>query len=363
MASPTLAICTGPQSNLQGRIVPDTDDGYSSSNPLDSEDESLYTASVSSSIRAYREENGRTYSSFKEGSYLFPNDETENDRLDMQHAVFLRSLGGKLCLAPIPKDVQDVLDIGTGTGLWALDFADEYPSAQVTGTDLSPIQPSYVPPNLSFLVDDAEAEWRFRDKFDFIHGRMLTGSLGDWDNFYRQCYDNLKPGAYLEMQDTQLPLGCDDGTMPPTTALAQWSSNMIEACKKLNRPFHDIGSSHKAHMEAAGFVDVVEVEHKWPMNTWPKDEELKQLGAWTMVNMLQGLAAFSLAPSTRGLGWEREKLERFLVDVRKDVRDRKIHTYWLRSQQFSNKFTNSITRTPDDPRFFRHICSQPMNEL
>lgn len=28
------------------------------------------------------------------------------------------------------------------------DFADEYPEAEVIGTDISPIQPSWVPPNL-----------------------------------------------------------------------------------------------------------------------------------------------------------------------------------------------------------------------
>jgi hypothetical protein len=35
---------------------------------------------------------------------------------------------------------ETVLDIGTGTGAWAIDFADEYPKAEVIGTDLSPIQ-------------------------------------------------------------------------------------------------------------------------------------------------------------------------------------------------------------------------------
>ena len=50
-------------------------------------------------------------------------------------------LENKLHLAPLGKTIQKVLDIGTGTGIWAIDFADEYPSASVIGTDISPIQP------------------------------------------------------------------------------------------------------------------------------------------------------------------------------------------------------------------------------
>ena len=29
------------------------------------------------------------------------------------------------------------------------DFADEYPNTEVIGTDISPIQPTWVPPNLT----------------------------------------------------------------------------------------------------------------------------------------------------------------------------------------------------------------------
>jgi len=51
-------------------------------------------------------------------------------------------LDNKLYLAPIEKNIQKALDIGTGTGIWAIDFADEHPSATVIGTDISPIQPT-----------------------------------------------------------------------------------------------------------------------------------------------------------------------------------------------------------------------------
>jgi ubiquinone/menaquinone biosynthesis C-methylase UbiE len=94
----------------------------------------------------------------KDGKYQYPNDETENDRLDLQHHLFSLTFDGKLFTAPIPKEkrLHRVLDIGTGTGIWAIDFADEHPETKVLGVDLSPSQPSFTPPNLVFQIDDLE---------------------------------------------------------------------------------------------------------------------------------------------------------------------------------------------------------------
>ena len=52
-----------------------------------------------------------------------------------------------------------VLDLGTGTGIWAIDVADEFPNAEVVANDLSPIQPSNVPVNVRFEVDDIESKF------------------------------------------------------------------------------------------------------------------------------------------------------------------------------------------------------------
>jgi len=46
-----------------------------------------------------------------------PLPENEQDRLDLQHHIFRINVDGKLHLAPIPKDVHNILDIGCGTGL------------------------------------------------------------------------------------------------------------------------------------------------------------------------------------------------------------------------------------------------------
>lgn len=37
------------------------------------------------------------------------------------HKMVEVSLGGKLNLAPIPKNSKRILDVGTGTGIWAIE--------------------------------------------------------------------------------------------------------------------------------------------------------------------------------------------------------------------------------------------------
>jgi len=64
-------------------------------------------------------------------------------RLDLYHHMQLLSLRGELFVAKIPEKPQRILDCGTGTGIWALDVGEVYPSAEVLGVDLSPIQPEW----------------------------------------------------------------------------------------------------------------------------------------------------------------------------------------------------------------------------
>lgn len=53
--------------------------------------------------------------------YVFPNDEQENDRLDIHNHLMGLILNGKLHLAPIGSNPQAILSLATGTGIWAID--------------------------------------------------------------------------------------------------------------------------------------------------------------------------------------------------------------------------------------------------
>ncbi|KAK5294399.1 hypothetical protein LTR16_001399, partial [Cryomyces antarcticus] len=79
------------------------------------------TKSVSQSIFDYVKENGRSYHRYRHGSYLFPNDEIENDRLDLQYEILKMLFEGRAYFAPL-KNPKKILDIGTGTGIWPIEM-------------------------------------------------------------------------------------------------------------------------------------------------------------------------------------------------------------------------------------------------
>ena len=67
-------------------------------------------------------------------------------------------------------------------------MAEQYPNAAITGTDLSPIQPGWVPPNVFFEIDDFNVDWLDESKYDLIHARELLGTCPDWPALYRRAF-------------------------------------------------------------------------------------------------------------------------------------------------------------------------------
>jgi SAM-dependent methyltransferase len=238
---------------------------------------------------------------------------------------------GSLYLAPIDNlegGLHDVLDIATGTGIWAIEFAERFPSADVIGTDLSPIQPAYVPPNVHFEVDDAEDVWVYAHQFDYIHGRMLASCFQSHRAVFKSAFDALRPGGYLELQDVQFPfLGAGDKWNG--SAYQRWVRLLEAATKALGKNWGRV-PLYKTYLEEIGFVDVVERRFDLPFGPWAKGENNKNLGLWGRANMLQALGALSMAVLTRGLVMTAAEIELLLVNVRKDLKKSKgesLHLY------------------------------------
>ena len=276
------------------------------------------SGSTTVSVRVYdfRVEHGRQYHALhSDAEYHLPNDDRELDRLDLQHELFRMTLDGNLFNAPLQGDVHHVLDVGAGTGTWALEFAETNPSATVVGTDISPVRSSAqrALPNCKFYIEDVEQDWNFDVDFDFIHARMMAFGLKDWPTFFRQAYAHLKPGGWLELQDLASPVPrCDDGTVSPESPLMAWAESMRTASRRAGI---DVcaADNFTAQLRSAGFADIRVRTEVWPLGSWPRDEKLRTRAAFASRNLADGLEGFSMSLFTKMLGWSEEQV-RTLVD-------------------------------------------------
>lgn len=291
-------------------------------------DDSCSTASLNSTILEYRKLHGRTFHNFKDAEYWGPNDEHQNEGLDLNHHMLYLALDHKLYHAPIDKP-QKVLDVGTGTGIWAMDFADEFPEAEVIGVDLSPTQPSWVPPNCRFEIDDVTQEWTYpENSFDYIHLRFMSGCFKDWVSVYKQCYRCLKPGGILEHQDFSLHVRSDDGSIPEDSIWTDWARVCNEAGEKLGQTFEVIDDDKwVGWLEEAGFTNVQTKAIKTPVGGWPADKKQKEIGQFNRLGLETSLEGYTLYLLTTILGWKYEEVQLWLVRVRQALKNKHYHGY------------------------------------
>lgn len=199
------------------------------------------------------------------------------------------------------------------------------------GTDLSPIQPRFVPPNVQFEIHDCtEFPWTFaEDSFDLVHTRIVNGvAVRDWLPYYQECYKIIRPGGWVESQEFDLMVFSDDGTLKDDSAVLKWCELMNEGALKGGFGLRLQIDTLKTAMEAAGFVEVKAISLKLPLGMWPADPRLRESGKFGLAAMLQGLKGISLAIFTRFLGWQVDEMDILLAQVRAEWRQRRIHSYW-----------------------------------
>ncbi|KAJ6436952.1 Protein-arginine deiminase [Purpureocillium lavendulum] len=270
------------------------------------------STSLRTSIFRYEWKHGRRYHSYQAGSYSFPNDDQEQDRLDMIHHLYCRALDDRLFLAPIDPTGLHILDIGTGTGIWPIDLADQFP-----------IQFSQ-PPNVTFVVDDVELDWVEPRMYDFIHCQYMAGAIKDWPRLVHQIFNNLKPGGWVEFQECVNTPYSEDDSLKPGNPLVQMVDGIRVALDKIGRTGNP-APSFKRWAQDAGFTRLEEQRFRMPVGSWPKDPRLKEIGAFLSVNISEGVEGFTASLFRDVLGWSREELEVHNARVRSALRAKGVH--------------------------------------
>ncbi|KAL2669986.1 hypothetical protein Neosp_014865 [[Neocosmospora] mangrovei] len=267
-------------------------------------DNNSSTASVTSSILEYRTIHGRTYNSEQgNAQYCEPS----------------------------------ILDVGLGSGPYS-DFADDYPVAEITGTDISPIQPSWVPPNLQFEIEDCTQEWTFKsNSTDYVHMRWLMGSIRDWDFLSSEAFRVCKPGGWVESHEASSNIDSDDNTVDGNSAMGQWGKLFIEGSKKIGTSFTVVedGTQRKA-LEKAGFINIQEFDFKNPIGGWSSDPIEKEMGPYTKYGLETDTEGFVLFMA-HTLGWSRDEIQLYIDQFRRELRSEKHHGYFKQKVVWGQK--------------------------
>ncbi|KAL1854552.1 hypothetical protein Plec18170_004642 [Paecilomyces lecythidis] len=207
-------------------------------------------------------------------------------------------------------------------------MAEQHPNSEILGIDLSPIQPSWGPPNCRFIVEDVELDWSYGgQKFDFIHSRGMIACIMDYNRMYRQAFDHLVPGGWIEVQEFETRMQSNapcEGSK--RKHIDEWLRYLDEATVSVGRPL-TVAGEQRQHLIDVGFEDVAEDIYPIPFGTWPKDPKFKELGRFQLAQMLQAVDSLSPAVFSRILHWDTERVRELTSGVKRELMDRSLNLY------------------------------------
>lgn len=168
-----------------------------------------------------KELHGRIFNNLNE-SYLLPSDQPEWVRLDKQGSALAIAFDGlypcrelvEAVLQPVEGGPQKkILDLGCGTGAWAMQMAIKFPHAAVLGVDVAPtpMDQSMFPPNLSLEIDDITLGLsHFAGQYDLVHMRCVSAGLNDIHKTMEDVQLCLKPGGMVLIVDGEITMPAED---------------------------------------------------------------------------------------------------------------------------------------------------------
>lgn len=276
------------------------------------------TRSMTESLIEEVYENGRRYAN---ETYAMPNDEQEQTRLNICHQYWLRILDDRLTTAPLdPSAVRRVLDVGTGAADWAINMAEEYPNATVIATDIAYFDlPPSLPPNLEIEIDDIEQDWPYSEPFDFIHIRAMSGAISDWPRLYRQCWNHLRPGGWIEVADWNYS---EITGLEAADYLSIYAS-ALRSAHEVAGAIRDTGHHLDGNLlRATGFSDLGMTNLQCPLTPWRNDlPKWHTVGKMSLVIFVEGMEANSLRPLTKYLNWSPDEVRDLIEKVSAELQE------------------------------------------
>jgi ubiquinone/menaquinone biosynthesis C-methylase UbiE len=162
--------------------------------------------------------------------YLLPKDAQEDQRLQFQHYALYHAFGNHY-LAPLSHETKTILDVGTGTGIWPIDMAQQFPHAQIIGVDLALTSlPRLLPSTCLFSYADILQGLPFPDQqFDYTHQRLLVLAIPAprWPEVIQELVRVTRSHGWIELLEVGTTV---HNAGPATERLQSW---LRESCQVL----------------------------------------------------------------------------------------------------------------------------------
>jgi len=155
------------------------------------------------------------------------------DMNDLNHYCHKKIHNGKNVVWPyFPKNPKRILDVGTGSGLWAKDMAKEYPKCTVHGLDMMEdiINKIGAPDNVVWDIANILERTPYPDNyFDFIHFRYMIGGIPEakMQAVCDEMFRITKRGGSITMIDPT-NIFINEGPLHK-----KWHNTLLELCYRL----------------------------------------------------------------------------------------------------------------------------------
>ncbi|EEU48983.1 uncharacterized protein NECHADRAFT_75695 [Fusarium vanettenii 77-13-4] len=211
----------------------------------------------------------------------------------IQHTIMIDIFRGQLHLSPITSKPKRVLDVGTGPGTWALDVTHDW---DFTGGG----------------------------NFDFIHVRQL-GDIQEKRNLIQRCFENLKPGGWVEFTEWIAILQSPNHSLRGT-AFRKWNDLLEQGMRQCGTTLY-YPDKLKPLLQETGFEHIIETRNGATTNACYPGKKLQRIGHLMTQNWLLILEPLSMPVFTQALGWTPEEVKTFLLDVRKEIGNTQYHSF------------------------------------